>query len=147
MPAASQTPTEVCALDSLRLISPESVVVELSTTGRFGAVISWPAIDECVSTCAVPLDTAGLGFRIALDGAYKDQFDRELFCNCLYGGDVGSTTKNSVLVSWSNINQVFTGRILGEINLSNNGGILAMGGTESGPRSTRDCRSTCPRSM
>lgn len=127
LPAAGATPNEVCALDSLRLVSPASLDIALSTTGRFGARITWPAIDDAASTCAVPLDTAGLGFLVTLDGAYKDEFDRELLCTSLFGGEVGSGTENSVLVSWSNLNQSVTGRILGEINLSNNGGVLALG--------------------
>ncbi len=126
-PAAAVTPNDVCALDSLRLVSPESLEIALSSTGRFGAEISWPALDDVVSTCAVPVDTAGLGFQVTLDGAYKDDFDRELLCNSLFGGEVGSATENNVLIAWSNLNQSVTGRILGEINLSNNGGILAMG--------------------
>jgi len=127
LPAAGATPDAVCALDSLRLISPATLDIALSTTGRFGARITWPAIDDAASTCAVPLDTAGLGFLVSLDGVYRDDYDRELLCTSLFGGEVGSSTENSVLVSWSNLNQSVTGRILGEINLSNNGGVLALG--------------------
>ncbi|MBK7701703.1 MAG: hypothetical protein IPI34_01830 [bacterium] len=127
LPAAADTPDEVCALDSLRLVSPASLEIALSTTGRFGAQVSWPVIDDVTSTCAVPIDTAGLGFLVTLDGAYRDDFDRELLWNSLFGGEVGSPTENSVLISWSNLNQSVTGRILGEVNLSNNGGVLAFG--------------------
>ena len=126
LPAASATPPEVCVLDSLRLVSPESLTIALSSTGRFGAEITWPAIDDAASTCAVPIDTVGLGFQVTLDGSYRDEFDRELLCTSLFGGEVGSATENSVLISWSNLNQSVTGRILGEVNLSNNGGVLAM---------------------
>jgi hypothetical protein len=127
LPAAADTPSAVCALDSLRLVSPASLEIGLSTTGRFGAVISWPVLDDATTTCAVPVDTAGLGFLVTLDGAYKDDFDRKLLWTCLFGGEVGSSTKNSVLITWSNLNQAVTGRILGEVNLSNNGGVLALG--------------------
>lgn len=120
--AGAQTPPGVCALDSLWLVSPESIDVTLSQTGRFGATITWPDPDDATTTCSVPRDTAGLGFDVFLDGDYKDVFDREIELFCRDGGEVGSRVKNSVVFAWTNRNEGVTGRILGEINLSNNGG-------------------------
>jgi hypothetical protein len=125
--AGAQTPPEACVRDSLRLVSPEAIGITLAQTGRFGATITWPDPDDAVTTCAVPRDTAGLGFEFFLDGEYKDKFDREIELICLVGGEVGSRTRNSVLFAWSNRKEAVTGRILGEINLSNNGGAFGYG--------------------
>jgi hypothetical protein len=127
-PAFAQTSAETCALDSLHLISPDraGMKVELSKGGRFGAVLQWADLDDVTTTCGVPVDTLGLGTTVSLDGAYADRVDRQLRFSSSTGGVISSPDVNSVLFSWSNANQQFTGRIAGEMNLSNNGGVMAL---------------------
>ncbi len=134
LPVGAQTTPAVCEQDSLRLLSPDrdGMRVSLSRGQRFGAVVQWADLDDAITTCAVPIDTAGFGPTVYLDGAYADIVDRKLRFTTSFGGVVGSPDVNSVLLTWSNVNQQFTGQISGEVNLSNNGGLryLPTGDTE-----------------
>jgi hypothetical protein len=128
LPAFGQTSPEYCALDSLRLISPgrDGMRVSLSKGSRFGAVLQWADLDDSVTTCGVPVDILGMGSTVSLDGFYADRVDRQLRFSSSTGGQVSSPDVNSVLFTWNNSNQQFTGRITGEINLSNNGGVMGL---------------------
>ena len=131
LPVTGQTSDETCAMNSLNLISPDrdGLRVTLSGGTRFGAVVRWTDLDDELTTCGVPIDTLGLGTTVSLDGAYADRIDRQLRFSTSTGGVVGSPDANSILLTWSNANQQFTGRIAGEINLSNNGGLLGLDST------------------
>jgi len=124
--STAQTSPEECALNILNLISPleSGMTVQLSREGRFGAVVQWADLDDAVTTCAVPVSVDDDGFSVTLDGYYKDIVDRQLNFFAPVGGAVGSRIKNKVLFQWSNANLQFTGQISGEVNLSNNGGLL-----------------------
>jgi len=124
---SAQTPSSVCALDSLRLISPDTIDVEFSTEGRRGVKIIWPDVPNDVSTCIAVVDTENIHVPIVIDGIYADEVDRELKMLCEFGGLVGADDIKRVTVAWSNINISLTGVIKGEINLSNSGGILSFG--------------------
>ena len=125
----AQTLPAVCALDSLHLMSPAEIGVEYISTGRRGVNISWADIDDNVSTCIAVVDTEGVEVPVTLDGIYADEVDRELSMLCYYGGEVGGTTSaSSTIIDWSNRNQSQTGRIIGEINISNNGGVFGHTG-------------------
>ena len=120
----AQTPSSVCAMDSLRLLSPDTIDVEYVSTGRVGVNITWPEVDDAVTTCVAVTDTVGLGVPINLDGIYADSVDRQLELFCLNGGAVGATGNRSVVLEWANVNLISTGQVIGRINLSNNGGLL-----------------------
>ena len=124
---SAQTPSSVCAQDSLRLISPDEIDVEFSTAGRRGVKITWPDVLNDMSTCIAVVDTESIQVPIILDGIYADEVDREIKMLCELGGQVGAEDVNRVTVAWSNVNIALTGIIKGEINLSNSGGILSFG--------------------
>lgn len=129
---AAQTPSGVCALDSLRLISPGEITVRyeacvdtVTENCRPGVLIRWPEVDDAVSTCTAVIDTAGIGVDIAVDGIYADVVDRELSMISNFGGEIGAPDVDRVLVNWANSNQALSGRLSGVFNLSNNGGVLS----------------------
>jgi len=112
-----------CMGDALRVFSPDSVDVQLSSEGRFGAVVKWQEITDDISTCSTSANSVDVDFDIELSGAYADIVDRELSFFVPSPGVIGSQTNNRVVLSWSNVNQEATGEIIGEINLSNSGGV------------------------
>jgi len=124
--AAAQTSDEECLADKLRLVSPDrdGLRVSLQVEPPFGAIVRWADLDDSQTTCAVVSGADSLGFDIALDGFYNDVVDRQLNFFAPAGGAVGSAVKNRVTMQWNNANLAFTGTIVGEINLSNNGGLL-----------------------
>ncbi len=124
----AQTSPSDCAEDILELMSPASISVAYSVEGRRGVDITWPEVSDEVTTCAAVTDTEGVAVPVVLDGFYAAHADRELNMLCLFGGEVGASGAISVIVDWSNRNQAQTGRIIGEINLSDNGGLLAYTG-------------------
>lgn len=96
----AQTPSAICALDSLRLMSPASIGVEYVSTGRRGVIVSWPEVEDMVSTCIAVADTGGIAVPITLDGIYADNVDRELNMLCLFGGEVGTSGVSNVIIDW-----------------------------------------------
>jgi len=125
-PSIAQTSPEQCALDSLVLLSPEEngLSVRLSTEGdRFGTYIHWNDLPDEATTCAT-IRQQNLPIDIQLSGTYTDFIDRELEFFILQSGDVGSTEKNRLLLGWFNVYVSRSGAVEGEINLSNNGGVL-----------------------
>jgi len=110
-------------------MSPASIGVEYVSTGRRGVIVSWPEVEDMVSTCIAVADTGGIAVPITLDGIYADNVDRELNMLCLFGGEVGTSGVSNVIIDWSNRNQAQTGRIIGKLNISNNGGVLGHDGT------------------
>ncbi len=127
-PVSAQTPPEVCALDSLYLLSPaaDGMRVTLSRTGRFGAVVQWVPPADDISTCAALIDTAGLGIAMSVEGDYRDDFDRIFKFTTTNGGVVGSTVEHGPRFDWANQNQEQTGRVIGAINLGNDGGVFGL---------------------
>ena len=126
--AAAQTSPATCALDSLYLLSPDRDGVEIRLVPeddlagtRLGVELRWPELADEISTCAVPVDTAGLDFTVYLEGDYLDEIDRSIGFVCINGGEAGSRDQNRVVWNWFNV-QSHTGGILGEINVSNSGG-------------------------
>lgn len=128
----AQTTAEDCAQDLLELMSPASISVAYSAEGRPGVNITWPEVEDAETTCAAVTDTTGMAVRVTLDGVYADDVDRELNMLCLFGGEVGGSSASSVIIDWSNRNLAQTGQIVGEINLSNNGGLLGYSGAAWG---------------
>lgn len=128
VPAATvaQTSDEECLQDQLRLVSPgrDGLRVSLQVGPPFGALVQWADLDDAESTCAVVAGADGLGFDVSLDGFYNDVVDRQLNFFAPAGGPVGAEDRNRVVLQWNNANLQFTGTISGEINLSNNGGLL-----------------------
>ncbi|MFO7654105.1 MAG: hypothetical protein R6X25_09820 [Candidatus Krumholzibacteriia bacterium] len=118
-----------CGADSLRLATPPEITVSLVLTdtvragGRVGALVRWDDLDDSVSACAVLKDTTGFGAPLTLSGEYADDVDRVLAFEVLADGEVGSRTQNRLPVRWSNAFVSRTGTIVGEINLSNSGGV------------------------
>lgn len=127
--ASAQTSSGVCAQDSLFLVSPEGLNAKLVSSPVFGVELSWDELPDAVSSCAVPVDTAGLDFRFILEGQYAGIFDRTLRFDSVNGGQIGSPTQDRVVFGWSNP-QTYTGDINGEINLSNSGGIYHFSALE-----------------
>ncbi len=127
---AAQTSPEICELNQLNLISPDraGVSVRLSRGARFGAEVQWADLDDAITTCAVPINLDDDDFTVSLDGYYKDIVDRQINFFAPQGGLIGSTTQDRVVFQWSNANLQFTGEVSGVVNLSNNGGLLALVG-------------------
>lgn len=125
-PTGAQTSDEECRQGLLRLVSPtrDGLRVQLQPGPPFGALISWADLDDFESTCAVVDGLEGQGYEVTLDGFYKDVVDRQINFFAPSGGTVGATDRNRVQLQWNNANLQFTGSIAGEINLSNNGGLL-----------------------
>ncbi len=100
-----------------------------STVRGPGVLVTWPLPPDALST-AVTLfaNDPGIAFPIAVDGAYADDFDRTLRFQFLASGTLGMTTRNRFVVGWSNVNAERTGRVGGEINLSNTGGLWVRDG-------------------
>jgi len=113
-------------MDSLRLLSPdkEGVRVRLAGTNqRKGVVVQWAKLPAGLATCSVTLIDTTVTFPIVLSGVYLDNVDREFEFAVNAGGAVGATNRNRVVLSWANRFIPRTGRIDGQINLSNSGGL------------------------
>ncbi len=123
----AQTSPEQCALDSLVLLSPEenNVSVRLAVSGeRFGSFIYWEEPPRENSTCATIRRQDLLPLPVELTGTYLDQVDRELEFFTVGSGAVGGSTVSRLQVNWFNVFVSRSGSIGGQINLSNNGGVL-----------------------
>lgn len=123
--AVAQTSDQTCQNDSLLLYSPaaETISVSLQEAGRFGNAIRWADLDDAISTCAALLDTADLGFVMEISGDYADDIDRELRFSASGTGAIGANDVNRLLLRWTNAYISISGTLVGEINLSNSGGL------------------------
>ncbi len=122
--AWAQTPSEVCAADSLYLISPEAIDLRLETTGRRGLTISWPDMELEQATCFSLKDTDDLGFEVTAVGGFGDRVDRVFNFSSPDSGTIGSDQPENIVVTWQNVGPATYGNMGGKINLTNNGGIL-----------------------
>ena len=130
VPAAA--PGQVTTSCELPLVVPavEDVELVLAPTMRGpGVQLTWRAPDDASSTCTALTDTQSLGIPLVLDGDYADDFDRTLIFAFTSSGTVGSDVTNRFVCSWNNGNQTQTGRIGGEFNLSNTGGLWVVDGS------------------
>ncbi len=126
VPAAAQT--SGCVLP-LPVPPAGDIAVELQRTARGpGLLISWPDLRDEESTCAALVGVEGLGFPITIGGAYADDFDRRLRFQFATSGTVGDPARDRFVCAWNSLNSARTGRIGGEINLSNTGGAWLRGG-------------------
>jgi hypothetical protein len=112
-----------CMGDSLYIESPSDLEVELSSDGKFGTILTWAEKPDADTTCSLVIDTFEVDFEIDVVGAYSDVVDRELKFYVDNAGEIGSKTQNRVVLGWNNANQEATGTIVGEVNLSNSGGV------------------------
>ncbi len=113
-------------MDSLRLLSPDrdGVRVRLAEADqRKGTVIQWARLPAELATCSALVIPSTVTFPIALSGVYLDNVDREFEFTVNAGGAIGAANRNRVVLKWANQFVSRTGRIDGEINLSNSGGL------------------------
>lgn len=88
-----------------------------------GLLVSWPEPDDASSTCYALTGTEALGVPISVVGIYRDNVDRTFSFEFADSGRVGDTEQNRFVCTWFNVNTMQTGRLGGEINLSNTGGL------------------------
>ena len=124
LPAAAQTPEAACAADSLYLISPDLVHLDLQEDGRLGMVVSWPNLNLNEATCFSLKNTEGLGFVPVASGGFGDRVDRILGFSSADSGTIGGGTALPLSISWRSVGATTYGNLAGIINLANNGGIL-----------------------
>jgi photosystem II stability/assembly factor-like uncharacterized protein len=118
-------------LCELPLTVPEVGEVELTLQPNSrgpGILVSWPEPAAEGSTCRSLIDTTGVGIPVDLTGFYTDQFDRTLTFTFNTSGTVSSGNVDRFVCRWNNANISRTGRIGGEINLSNSGGLWLRDG-------------------
>ena len=121
----TQTPTSMCANDSLYLISPESLEMTHQVQGREGLLVSWPDLDIADATCFALLGAEDLDYPVTVTGGFGDSVDRQLVFTSTDSGLVGSTEASNVTLSWSSEGSSLYGTLGGLINLSNNGGFMS----------------------
>ena len=127
----AQTPDEACSADSLYLISPDELYLELvipdpevvPPTERMGLTISWPNLDLNDATCFSLENTADLAFEVVVTGGFGDQVDRVFNFTSPDSGDIGGVQPRNIIVTWQNEGPGTYGNINGKLNLANNGGI------------------------
>jgi hypothetical protein len=129
LPALGQSLTspEQCALDSLMLLSPaeNGLHVQLAAPGmRFGTYVQWAELDDAEATCAAIVGADELPFSVEVSGSYQDDVDRAIQFFTLDSGEVGTQTRNRLLFRWTNFYVGRSGRVQGEFNISNSGGLL-----------------------
>lgn len=122
-PAAGQTPDAACAADSLYLISPENLDLDLQRQGPLGIVVSWPTLDIAQATCFSLSGTDTLGFTVTATGGFGDQVDRLLSFTTVDSGSVGGAQGIPLVFTWQNEGPGTNGNLAGILNLANNGGI------------------------
>jgi len=122
--AAAQTPDAACAADTLYLISPDQVNLDLQETGRVGMVISWPNLDLEQATCYSLAGDDTLAFTPAVTGGFGDRVDRVLGFSTVHEGQIGANQEDPLQFTWRSIGANTYGTLAGILNLANNGGIL-----------------------
>lgn len=137
LPAGSvlaQTPDEACAADSLYLISPEEVRLQLEIKdsvdslgvryeGKTGLTISWDNMDLTQATCFTLKNTEELGFDVSVTGGFGDRVDRVFRFFSEDEGQIGAIQPGNIIVKWQNEGPATYGNVGGVMNLANNGGI------------------------
>lgn len=130
----AQTPDEACAADSLYLISPEEIRLNLEINGsedssgvvyegRTGLTISWDNMDLSQATCFTLKNTEDLGFDVSVTGGFGDRVDRIFRFSSDDEGDIGALQPGNIIVKWQNEGPDTYGNVGGVMNLANNGGI------------------------
>jgi len=122
--ALAQTPDSACAADSLYLISPVALDLNLETTGRLGLTVSWPNLDLDEATCFSLKYTDDLDFGVQVSGGFGGKGGRVFRFTSPNEGMVGAVQPDNIIVSWQNVGPATYGNIAGVMNLANNGGIL-----------------------
>ncbi len=123
-PVAAQTPPEACAADSLYLISPDDLDLRLQEVGRHGITLSWPELDLLQSTCFTVRGVDTLTLDTEVNGGFGDRVDRVLRFTVSGNGEVGANQANPLAFVWRNEGPSTYGNLGGEINLTNNGGVV-----------------------
>ncbi len=121
--ASAQTPDAACAADSLYLISPASLHMELQTAEPRGMMVSWPNLDISQATCYTLIDTAGLGFQVDVSGGFGDKVDRVFKFQTQNSGVIGAAQAEPLVVKWQHQGSSRNGGFEGLLNLANNGGL------------------------
>jgi hypothetical protein len=127
--ATAQTPDEVCAADTLYLISPESVDLRLESSGKPGLTVRWPTLDPSLATCFSLARAEGLNFEVDVSGGFGDDVDRLFRFTTADSGIIGARNVGNLTVTWQNQGPATNGNIGGIFNLSNNGGVVSYGAT------------------
>ncbi len=115
----------------LPLAVPDVSEVELSLQPNSrgpGILVTWPEPANDTSTCTALTDTTGLGIDVRETGFFSDAFDRTIRFTFIDSGTVSTAVSDRFVCEWNNANQSRTGRIGGEINLSNSGGLWVRDG-------------------
>ncbi len=103
-PALAQTPDAACAADSLYLISPDLVNLDLQEAGRLGMVVSWPNLDLEQATCYSLAGVDTLAFTPTVTGGFGDRVDRVLRLQQRRTPDGSAATRPSRLqIAWRSI--------------------------------------------
>ncbi len=123
VPAVAQTPDDACAADSLFLISPDVLHLDLQTSAPGGMVISWPNLDLTQATCFSLADTAGLDFKVDVSGGFGDKVDRVFQFTTADSGVIGAVQSQPLGLSWKHQGPSNHGSFEGLLNLANNGGV------------------------
>ena len=121
--ASAQTPDDACAADSLYLISPPALHLELQTSEPRGMVVSWPNLELTQATCYTLTDTAGLGFQVDVSGGFGDKVDRVFKFRTDNSGVIGAAQASPLLIKWQHEGSSRNGSFEGLLNLANNGGV------------------------
>lgn len=122
--AVAQTPDAACGADSLYLISPDQIDLQLQTRGRPGLTLSWPDLDLAQATCFVLDTTEGAGFEAEVTGGYAGLVDRYFrFSTSDSGGTIGAAQSDRLVYSWESDGPAYFGSAAGTLNLANSGGL------------------------
>jgi photosystem II stability/assembly factor-like uncharacterized protein len=122
-PVVAETPDAACMADSLYLISPDEIDLQLQTDGRSGLTLSWPDLDLAQSTCFVLDVTDDAGFDAEVTGGYGGLVDRYFQFTTESEGTVGAAQADRLIYGWSSDGPSYFGSAAGTLNLANNGGL------------------------
>ncbi len=122
-PVIAQTPNPACAADSLYLISPPVLNLNLQVEYPRGMEISWSNLDLTQATCYSLTDTLGLGFHVEVSGGFGDKVDRVFQFSTLSEGTIGAAQPDPLVFTWHHQGPSTFGSFEGLLNLANNGGI------------------------
>ncbi len=123
---------ELCIRDSLYIISPDVVDLELQEEGRFGLMLSWDDLPLEKATCFALRGVDTLGIDASASGGFGDRVDRLLQFTATGEGMVGADQAGSLVLGWRNVGDSTYGNLAGILNLVNNGGIVGWDQAGSG---------------